>query len=82
MVDDRKFIKKVLQEKDFVHKEANKAVRCWFVVHNEYGGYVEQDYTFHKWLDGSITISENDGNGFISIRDKEIIEILKGLLND
>jgi len=71
---------KELDKKDFTHTEAIRAVRCWFVVHTDYGGYMENDYTFHKWEDGSIAISENAGDGFISIHDNEILEIMRNLL--
>lgn len=76
----RRFVSRELDKKDFTHQDAVRAIRCWFVVHTDYGGYVENDFTFHRWEDGSITISENDGNGFISIHDKEILEIMRNLL--
>ena len=80
MEDTKVFIKKELAQKDFTHKEAIRAIRCWFAVHTEYGGYVEHDFTFHKWADGSISISENDGDDFISIHDKDILDVLRELL--
>lgn len=80
MKDTRKFISKELAEKDFTHKDAVRAVRCWFVIHTDTGGYTENDITFHRFCDGGITISRNDGDDFISIHDKDILDILRELL--
>jgi len=79
MSEERKFIFKELDKKDFTHKEALRAVRCWFVIHTDTGGYVESDITFHRLIDG-LTISRNDGDDFISIHDAEMIEVLRELL--
>lgn len=56
-----------LDPKDFTHKDAKKAVRFWTVVHTDEGGYVENDFTVHVWDNGDFTISDNDGEGFISM---------------
>lgn len=56
-----------LDPKNFTHKNATKAFRLWNVTHTKEGGYTHDDYTIHLWEDGGFTISENDGEGFISL---------------
>jgi len=58
---------KDLEEKDFTHKDAAFARRIWLVHHTDEGGYTSSDFTIHIWKDGSFTISENDGDGFVSL---------------
>lgn len=77
---DKKFIKKELQHKDFTHKDAIRAVSCWWVIHTDTGGYTENEFDFHLWADGSIAISGRGDGQFISIHDKETLDILRELL--
>jgi len=67
MEDKTTHVFKELDRKDFTHTEALRAFRFWDVTHTENGGYTSNDYTVHIWEDGSLTISENDGGGFISL---------------
>ena len=76
----RTFKRKERKKKDFTHEDAIRAVRCWFVIHTDTGGYTENEFTFHRFADGGITISEDDGDGFLYFHDKEIIDILRELL--
>lgn len=67
MDEVKKTLSKELTKDKFTHKDAERAYRIWTVVHNDEGGYVEDDLTIHTWADGDFTISENDGDGFISV---------------
>lgn len=80
MDDARSFIKEELELKDFTHKDAIRAVRCWWVVHTKWGGYTENELDFHLWKDGSIAISGNGDGQFIMISDKETLDVLRELL--
>lgn len=79
MEEEKKLIFKELEKKDFTHADAVRAVRVWNVIHTEQGGYTEDDFTFHLFPDGEITISSNDSDGFISMRP-EIANVLKTVL--
>jgi len=72
-----KTLKKELDKKDFTHKEANRAFRVWTVVHTDEGGYIANDITVHVWTNGDFTISENDGDGFVSIHG-----VLAGMIKE
>ena len=63
----KKFLHKTIEKKDFTHKDAVRAERFWIVVHTDEGGYTENDFTVHVWSNGDFTISDNDGDGFISM---------------
>lgn len=78
-MDEKKFMQKQLDPKDFVHKDADVAFRFWIVVHTDNGGYIENDYTVHLWRDGSFTISDNDGDGFVSLHGEIALAIRKAL---
>jgi hypothetical protein len=58
---------KDIEKKDFTHTGADFARRIWLVHHTDEGGYTSGDHTIHIWKDGSFTVSENDGDGFISL---------------
>ena len=72
-------LQKDIDKKDFTHKEAKRAVRIWEVTHTEEGGYRDNDFTIHLFEDGAITISENDGDGFISLHG-EIAQTFRKLI--
>jgi hypothetical protein len=78
MDEKGKFFKKELDKKDFTHKDALRAVKTWFTVYSDTGGYVRTEMTMHLFADG-IVLSD-DGSGFISIHDKEIMNVLRELL--
>jgi hypothetical protein len=80
MDEKGKFFKKELDKKDFTHKEAIRAVQVWFTIHTERGGYTRAEFTFHRFADG-ITLSSDGSYGFISIHDKEILDVLRELLD-
>jgi len=80
MNERKQFFRRELEQKEFTHKEAKRAVRCWRTVYTDTGGYVEQDFTFHLFENGAITLSENDGDGFLSIGDKETLDVIRELL--
>jgi hypothetical protein len=70
-----------IKKEDFTHKDADRAVRVWHVVHTDDGGYTTDDYNIHTWSDGSFTISENGGDNFISLHGdvaEAVIKILIG----
>lgn len=76
---EKKFMQKELAKADFTHRDAKKAFRFWIVVHTDEGGYMENDYTVHIWENGDFTISDNDGESFISLHGeiaKAIIDVL------
>lgn len=74
-MDTKKFIKRDLDPKDFVHTSAKRARRFWVVVHTDEGGYIENDFTVHIWDNGDFTISDNDGEGFVSLHGDIATEI-------
>ncbi len=77
MTDTRKTITKVIEKKDYTHKEAIKAWKSWVVVHTDWGGYTEDELELYLWADGSMTIS--DDNNFISLNKTQVDFILKFL---
>lgn len=74
-METRKFIQKKLEPKDFTHKDAQTAYHLWTVIHTDYGGYIENDYTIHIWENGDFTISSNDREDFISISGETALAI-------
>jgi len=67
----RHFVKE-LKEEEFIHKNAYKAVRFWDVCYTDTGGYTENEFTVHFFVDGSLTISQDSGDGFISLHGKAV----------
>jgi hypothetical protein len=76
----KKFIRKELEPKDFTHKDAVRVIRCWWVIHTDFGGYTENELDFHLWKDGSIAISGARDAQYVSIDDKETLDVLRELL--
>ena len=70
---------KELDLKEFTHKDAIRAIRVWTTIYNDHGGYVANDFDFHVWENGSITISDNEGDHFVSL-DKEFVDVLVKLI--
>lgn len=68
---------KDIKKEDFTHKDAKFARRIWLVHHTDEGGYTSDDFDIHVWEDGSFTISENDGDGFVSLHG----EIAQAFMN-
>ena len=58
---------KDIKKEDFTHKDAKLARRIWPVHHTDEGGYISSDFDIYVWEDGSFTISENGGDGFVSL---------------
>ena len=80
-MNTKMFIKKELEHDDFVHEDAIRAIRCWWVNHTEQGGYAEGEYVFHLFNNGGISISGEGDGQFFSIDDKETLDILREFLN-
>lgn len=78
---EKKFMHKSIEKKDFIHKDAEYEERFWTVVHTDEGGYVETDHTISVWSNGGFTISQNDGDGFISL-SREIAQAVAKFLLD
>lgn len=79
-MQEKKFIKRELEKKDFTHKDAIRAVKCWYVVHTDLGGYTEDELDFHLWENGAIAISGNSDGQFIMIEDQKTLDILREFL--
>ena len=79
IMNEEKFIVKELPRESFVHRNANRAVRCWTVHHTDEGGWTEGEFTFHTFDDGSITISGDGNDAFVSM-GADAVNVLRGLL--
>ena len=78
-MNEEKFIVKELPRESFIHKDAVRAVKCWTVHHTDEGGWRDGEFTFHVFDDGSITISDDEGSGFVSM-GADAVNVLRGLL--
>lgn len=76
-MEEKKFIEKEIEKKDFVHKDAIRAIECWFVHHTDTGGWSDEKVDYHLFVDGSISIS--NGNDFIHL-SKEHVAVLRKLM--
>jgi len=62
---------------DLIFKDCWKAVKTWKVINNQFGGYTENELSFHLMKDGGMILWDDDE--MISIT-KEQMEVLKDLI--
>lgn len=57
-MDEKKFVKKDLTAQDVRWSRVPiiKGVRCWYVIHTDFGGHTEDEVEFLLFDDGTIAI--------------------------
>jgi len=80
-MDKQEFFIKELEKSKFTHKDAVRAVSAWITQYTDDGGYVVSRFSFHIFEDGHVTISDNDGDGFVSL-EKRFVDVLLKMLEE
>ncbi len=79
METTKTFLQKELTGKDLYSEDIVRGYKMWTVVHTETGGYSENELNIYFHEDGSIFLSEEGGDGSISLSPKQL-EYFKKLL--
>jgi hypothetical protein len=78
-MDEAKYLFKELDKEDLYSEDMLKGFRSWRVIHNDEGGWTENDVQFYLYKDGSITMSEQRSESATYLYPDQVEHLIQAL---
>ncbi len=67
----------IRENKSPTDPKLTRSTKCWYVTHNEEGGYMEDEVEFEEHKDGTLCVS--NGNAWVFLNSSQV-EVLRRFL--